>query len=421
MNTDEISRAAVEWEALLRDGMLPYWHDTTVDSRGGYRVYDPGERSWRAQIRSVIERNNQNESIRGLISQARLLWVFSHAHILGYSSSQRDYLKAAAHGYSYLIETMLDREYGGFYWKTDVNRGVVEPLKILYGQTMAIYGLVEYHRGSGLSDPLAYACSIYETIQQKFHDQTHGGWIEHCERDFTPLTCVGERLPGVPDVVGFKSGDAHLHLMEALTELYSELKDASVRDSLIEAIELLCTRFYPPDVSESCEYVLPDWKAVADDELSGVSHGHMIEFAWLMLHAQQALGIPQQWDHFESLLSHSLRYGFDRERGGFYFRGKPDEPASDTTKFWWVQAEGLSALTDAAARFDSGEYNEPLTKLVNWILKYQIRSDDGVWIVSTDAEGRSQNVKKAGEWKAAYHETRAITKFVNAFAPQYQS
>ena len=410
-------RVAVEWDALLRDRMLPYWYNTTVNSRGGYRVHDPGDRSWRARIGSLIKSNDQHDTIRGLISQSRLLWVFSHAHLLGYSTPQRDYLKRAADGYSYLIETMLDREYGGFYWKTDVNRGVIEPHKILYGQTMAIYGLVEYHRASCLSGPLEHACSIYEIVQQKFHDKTHKGWIEHCERDFTPLTFTGERLPGMPDVVGFKSGDAHLHWMEALTELYSEVKDTSMRDSLVEAIELLCTKFYPPNVSESCEYRLADWKAVTSDELSGISHGHMVEFAWLLLHAQQALGLPRDWDHFASLMRHSLRYGFDRERGGFYFRGRPNEIACDTTKFWWVQAEGLSALTDAVAHFDSEEFKVPLHQLGDWILNCQIRSDDGVWIVSTDAEARTQNLKKAGEWKAAYHEVRAITKFVKTFAP----
>ena len=188
-----------------------------------------------------------------------------------------------------------------------------------------------------------------------------------------------------------------------------------MRDSLVEVIELLCTKFYPPDVSASCEYRLADWKAVANEELAGVSHGHMIEFAWLLLHAQEALGMHRDWDHFESLVRHSLRFGFDHERGGFYFRGKPNETASDTTKFWWVQAEGLSALTDAVAH--SAEYDEPLAQLVDWILNYQIRSDDCVWIVSTDAGGRPLNIKKAGEWKAAYHEVRAITKFVQTFAP----
>jgi mannobiose 2-epimerase len=404
---------ALHWDALLRDRMLPYWHKT-VDSRGGYRIYDPGDRSWRAQIKSMLK-GDYNESLRGLVSQSRLLWVFSHAHLRGYSTPQHDYLKSAAHGYSYLIETMLDRQHGGCYWKTDVNRGVIEPHKILYGQAMAIYALVEYHRASELSEPLEHARALYETVQQKFHDDVHGGWIEHCERDFTPLTCTGERLPGMPDIIGFKSGDAHLHWMEALTELYAEVQDDSMRASLLETIEILCTKFYPPDAGTSCEYRLADWKPTGNDEFSGVSHGHMIEFAWLLLHAQQALGLPRDWDHFESLLKHSLHYGFDHERGGFYFRGKPNETACDTTKFWWVQAEGLSALTDAAAHSD--EYNGPLTQLVDWILNYQIRSDDGVWIVSTDAAGQPQNVKKAGEWKAAYHEVRAITKFVHAFAP----
>jgi len=253
-------QSALEWSTLLRERMLPYWLNTTVDSRGGYRVYDPGDRSWRAQLRSAMNgrTNRQLENLRGVISQARLLWVFSHAHILGYSTTQHDYLNAAAHGYSYLIESMLDRQYGGFYWKTDVNVGVIEPQKILYGQSMVIYALVEYHRASGLSDPLEYACSLYETVQQNFHDRAQRGWIEHCEPDFTPLTSTGQRLPGMPDIVGFKSGDAHLHWMEALTELYSEVKDASMRDSLIEAIDLLCTIFYPSDVSASCEYRLPD-------------------------------------------------------------------------------------------------------------------------------------------------------------------
>lgn len=427
MNSDlsQKARVALRWHSILRDKMLPYWYNTTFNSQGGYRVYDPGDhsllgsRSWRARSYSVIKNRNdraQKKNIRGLVSQARLLWVFSHAHILGYSTDQHDYLKAAEHGYSYLIEKMLDRQHGGFYWKTDVSRGVTEPLKILYGQSIAIYALVEYHRASGLRDPLEYACAVYETVNERFNDPTHRGWIEHCERDFTPMTCEGDRLPGVPDVVGFKSGDAHLHWMEALTELYASTKDSSVGDALVEAIELLCTKFYPMSLRATREHCLPNLDP-APVEFSGVSHGHMVEFGWLLLHAQRALGLPLQWDHFEVLLRHSLRYGFDHDRGGFYFRGRANEPACDTTKFWWVQAEGLSALTDAVAHFDSDEYEAALAQLTNWVFNYQIRSEDGVWIVSTDAEGRPKNVKKAGEWKAAYHEVRAISKFVQTFAP----
>ena len=409
--------------------MLPYWYDTTVKPAKGYRVYDPGNglllgpRSWLGQIRSFPKNGNrraQHESVRGLVSQSRLLWVFSRAHRLGYSTVTHDYFNAAAQGYSYLMREMFDHEQGGFYWKADLKRGVIEPHKILYGQSIAIYALVEYHRAGNLSEPLELAHTVFDIVQQKLSDNSRGGWFEHCERDFTPLSCTGERVPGMPDIVGFRSADAHLHLMEALTELYLAGKNNSVRDALLKVIELLCTRFYPPDVAESCELRMPDWTAVDNGEAPVVSHGHMVEFAWLLLQAQRALGLPRDWDHFEKLLRHSLRYGFDHDRGGFYFRGAPNEPAGDTTKYWWVQAEGLAALTDAATHFDSSDFNRALDSLVDWILKCQIRSRDGVWIVSTDAAGRPQNVKKAGEWKAAYHEVRAITKFIGRWIPDSQ-
>src|SRR5687767_414026 len=90
----EHAKVAREWEALLKDRMLRYWHNTTMNSRGGYQVYDPGDLSWRAQIGSFLKGRNdraQNESLRGLVSQSRLLWVFSHAHLLGYSTPERNY------------------------------------------------------------------------------------------------------------------------------------------------------------------------------------------------------------------------------------------------------------------------------------------------------------------------------------------
>src|ERR1044072_4909947 len=120
---------------------------------------------------------------------------------------------------------MIDREHGGCYWKADVERGVIEPQNLLYGQSTASYALVKYYRASRLADALEDAHSLFETAQQKFHDEVHGGWIEHCERDFTPLTCTGDRIPGMPDIVGYQSGDAILHWMEAVTELHAEAPD----------------------------------------------------------------------------------------------------------------------------------------------------------------------------------------------------
>ena len=420
---NEHARIAREWDLILRDRILPYWLRTTVAASGGYKLFDTGQ-SWvrnglRQSINSLREwRDSRDLShLRSLVGQSRILWVFSLAHRLGYSTPKHDYLPAAAHGFQYLTSAMLDRERGGFYWKTHDKLGVTESSKILYGQGFAIYALVEYHRATGLAEPLDLAISTYQTTHRACHDDLNGGWIEHCDVDFQPLQPVGQRLPGVPDVVGYKSGDANLHWMEALTELYLATRDRSVRDSLIEALEIMKTRLYVADGSVSHELFQADWSEVPDsEEGKEATYGHVVEFAWLMIHAERALEVSPSWSHFDALMQRALKYGYDHERGGFYFRGSADEPAFDTDKIWWVQAEGLAALTEAVRRYQSEAYETALRSLIDWIFRHQVKSTDGVWIWSTDASGQPKNPTKAGPWKAAYHEVRAISRFVAAFA-----
>ena len=425
MANDELACIAREWDSILRDRMLPYWLRTTVAPSGGYKVFDTGK-SWvdnglslRDSIHSLREWRASRDlaHVRSLVAQTRILWVFSLAHRLGYSSSKLDYLSAATHGFRYLSTTMRDRERGGFYWKTHAKLGVTESWKILYGQGFAIYALVEYHRATGSSEPLDLALSTYQTVHNACHDKINRGWIEHCDVDFKPLQPAGQRLPGVPDVVGYKSGDANLHWMEALIELYLATHDSSVRDSLIEALEIIKMRLYMADAGVTRELLQPDWSEVPDfEEGKEASYGHIVEFAWLMIHAERALGVSPSWSHFEALMQRALKSGYDHEQGGFYFRGSGDEPAFDTDKIWWVQAEGLAALTEAVRRYQSEEYERALRSLINWISRYQVRSADGIWIWSTDAVGQPKNFTKAASWKAAYHEVRAITRFIAAFA-----
>ena len=85
---------------------------------------------------------------------------------------------------------------------------------------------------------------------------------------------------------------------------------------------------------------------------AGLSYGHNVEFAWLMIRAEKVLGQKPSWDHFYALLNHALKNGYDDRRGGLYYRGFDDQPATDTEKIWWVQAEMLSALTDALKHQD---------------------------------------------------------------------
>lgn len=394
---------AKEFRVQLAAKVLPYWFDTAMDrTNGGYVLAD-----------DLNGRGVATE--KQLVSQARMVWGFSHAHRKGFSTLERNYLQAAQSGYRFLLDHFLDREHGGYFWKTDLAGKVIDDRKILYGESFVIYAFVEYYRASHDADALRRAMDLYQALQQHAHDAKNTGWIEHFQRDWTPLPL---RAPNAEvEIAGLKSANTHLHLMEALTELYAASRDRAVRKSLQEAVHINATYFYPLDPGQSCFHREPDWAPVTDPASAGLSYGHNVEFAWLLIRAEKTLGQRRSWRHFYADLDHALKYGYDHERGGLYSRGFDDQPATNTDKVWWVQAEMMAALTDALQHKKNPAYAEALDKLIHFLEAYQINPADGIWLDTVTADGRPKATGKAHNWKANYHDVRAMVKFIEAFDP----
>ena len=174
---------AIRLETSLRDKMLPYWARTLDRVNGGYVVADR-QRNLLARLRDMAYLRGASPTREKLIvSQARLLYVFSLAHRLGYSDSNRYYLPVAARGYRFLVDCMYDPMRRAFNWKVDLAGRTLDARKFLYGQSIAIYALIEYSRASGLVEPLDYARQVFETVDRHMRDEEHSGWWEHTDAD----------------------------------------------------------------------------------------------------------------------------------------------------------------------------------------------------------------------------------------------
>jgi mannobiose 2-epimerase len=405
---NSFERDAAEVQRQLVSQIMPYWYDTAVDwTNGGYLLSDDAAR----KLPPATEKQ--------LVTQSRMVWGFSHAQLHGLRNEQRDYLKAAAQGVEFLLSHFKDREHGGYFWTTDPAGKVLNARKIVYGQAFVIYGLVEYYRASQDKTALTEALEQYRILQRRTYDPGNGGWIEHFERDWTPILRPGPEA--IVEVGGFKSANTHLHLMEAFTELYDVTRDPDVRKSLEESLRLNMRFFYPSNAGQSCFHRQLDWSPVTAPSSAGLSYGHNVEFAWLMVKAQRALGQSPDWTHFYSHLDHSLKYGYDHDRGGLYSRGVDDQPASDLDKIWWVQSEILAALTEALAHRPETRYSRALTSLLSFIRKYQADPKDGVWLDTVTGEGKPKVTAKAHNWKGNYHDVRALVKFMETFAATTES
>ena len=285
---------------------------------------------------------------------------------------------------------------------TDDAGSATNKYKMVYGQAFVIYALVEYYRASDDKQALEAALEQFLVLQQKAHDIQYGGWFEHFTPEWVPVMQPQEYAS--VEVPGFKSANAHLHLMEAFTELYLETHDAGVREALTESLRINSVYFYPLDPAQSAFHCHPDWKRVTDKSSEGLSYGHNVEFAWLMLRAQKALAVPLAWTHFYAHLNHALRNGFDQNAGGLYNKGINDQPATDLEKVWWSQAELMAALTVSLQHERREKDVTALKKLLGFLRKNMIDPRDGIWVASVSASGQPKWDSKKNHWKANYHD-----------------
>jgi len=385
---------------ILEEKVLPYWYRTTVDeAHGGYLLADPHSGS-----KDQIEKQ--------LVTQSRMIWGFAHAWNKGFRSDSVSYLEAARQGYAFLMDRFYDRAHGGFYWSTDRSGSVTNDKKLLYGQAFVIYALVEYYRASGETQAINQAVELFHTLQKHAYDEEHGGWFEHFEPDWTWIQNPAEGA--YVELTGHKSGNAHLHWMEALAELHEVTQSSEVRRALKESLEINRRYFYPLDPDASSFHQTPDWQRVSGGRSDGISYGHNVEFAWLMLRAQEVLGEPLDWGHFKAHIDHSLRYGFDHQRGGIYNLGMPKTKAHDQNKVWWCQSEMVAALAYAYQGPLTAHVSRPLRQTVEFLESHMIDPKDGIWYSSVSAEGEVLQSGKANVWKGMYHDFRGLMIFESA-------
>ncbi|MGD1149197.1 MAG: AGE family epimerase/isomerase [Thermoanaerobaculaceae bacterium] len=416
---ESVSRAAAILADDLRWRVLPYWSATRDRRFGGFRLADT-ETAWpsvaervRWRFRRAVGRawgaTQPSPGEKHLVGQARVIIALAIGHRLGFDPSGEG-LAAALAGAAFVRDRLWDGVHGGFAWCADRRGRVIRPEKLLYGQAFAVLALTELGRAAGRTDLLDAALGLFRLVHDRLHDRDHGGWYEHASADFRPLFSDEGGGPGTIDRPGCKSANTHLHFLEALGELLAATGDDGVRAALEEAIAA-CARFFPPDPAASRALAAADWTPIEQ----GGRHrlGHLLEHAWLLIRAHEALGRPAPGAALLAAVDNAL-LDFDRDRGGFVSGKTGGSGAGGGEKESWVQAEGLVALTAAVRLGAHPPHLEALAGLVAWILAHQ-RGSDGVWVAATDPAGRVTNPTRAGSWKAGYHEVRGAALFARAF------
>lgn len=380
-------------EKALRSNITDFWYPRTLDrTNGGYTIH------------AGPNGEPKGPGTKGIVTQARMVWFYAKLARTGYR--KEDMLVAADIGFRFLRDRMWDRQHGGFYWEVDATGTQrIKPKKHLYGQAFALYALSELYLASGRGEVLSLANRLFDVLEKKAHDSKHGGYRESFKEDWTP-----DAEPGYMGDSSLKLMNTHLHLMEAMTWYVRASQSHAAYSRLRELIDIEASAVVRKHLPASTDKYNPDWSPRLEiPQYARVSYGHDLENVWLIMDALEAMGQPVQpfADLFRELWRYSLQYGYDSQQGGFYDSGPMGKPADRKEKVWWVQSEALVSALRMWKLTGDAKYWDVFEKTWNFVDRHQIDWANGEWHATVNPD-LSVRGDKAGIWKAAYHNGRAM-------------
>lgn len=378
----------------LENNILPFW----------LRNLNEGEHAFYGRI--SYDMRVQPKAPKGLILYSRLLWAFSAAY--RFNQNPQCWV-AAERAYLYLVDHFVDRDYGGMYWLLDWSGKTLDPVKKIYGQAFAIYGLSEYYSAGGAPESLELAYELFGLIERYSYDSNNKGYFEAMARDWSPTENL--KLSDI-DMNEPKSMNTHLHIMEAYTNLYSVDRRRDVKDKLKELLEVHLDHIIDSESRHFKLFFGENW----EPKSGNISFGHEIEAAWLLCRGAEILEDASLLDKYRrlagSIADNTLQKGTVQDRGVCY--EQKADGSLDQDVHWWVQAEAVVGYLHTYQCTNQLRYFEAAFRAWSFIEEHLVDQMHGEWHYRVDSNRQVVvSEGKVSEWKGPYHNVRACLEIIN--------
>ncbi|HCS66562.1 MAG TPA: N-acyl-D-glucosamine 2-epimerase [Cellvibrio sp.] len=380
---------ANEFEQELTRNILPYWikHAPNPETGGFY-----------GQVSADGKADPSAE--RGALLSSRILWSYSSAYL---NDKNDAYRALADRAFTDLEATFWDQKNGGLYWSATGEGKSAQTHKQIYGQVFGIYGYSEYFRATGNKQALERAKTLYQLIEQHALDKQYGGYIEVLSESWQPLTKPVNSL----GVTTAKSQNTHLHVMEAYTNLLRVWPDAQLKQQQAALIEIMLGKILNPQTNHLALFMNADWTVQGD----GISYGHDIEAAWLLVEAAEVLGDADLIKRTRALAVKiadiTLAEGMDTD-GAIYNEASASKGLTNSGKDWWAQVEALVGFINAYEITGDTKYLMATMRIWGFIKARIINNKTGEWHWGTDKSGKVIVQPTLSMWKCPYHNSRAM-------------
>lgn len=370
--------------AWLVQCALPLWGSAGIDDRSGGFF---GE--------LATDSEPIADAPKRLRVQARQIYVFSHAHLLGWqpAADQVSPLDAATRGFDFMTANYWRDDPGGFVYATDRDGAVIDPRVELYEQAFALFACAWYFRASGDGRAKIWADRIVAFLDAHLLDGTHGGYFENLSHD----------LP--------RRQNPHMHLLEAFFALHVATGDADALTLATNIVDLFGRALLDPETGTLGEFFDAAWNQAAGTAGQIVEPGHHYEWTWLLHHYGATAGVDCG-SAADTLYRFAEQYGIDRESGateGLVFDSLLRRGADlDDNKRLWCQTEAIKAQTARLEFAGDTAARARLDTLLERLFECHLRDNTGLWREHLRRDGTS--IRETVPATSLYHLFLALTE-----------
>jgi len=348
----DVGSAYAALRAWMFGHALPFWSGAGHDGPG---------RGAHEHLR--LDGAPANVTFKRMRVQARQIYAFSHAALLGWHDGKR----LARDGYDF-ITRHGERPGGG--WVRRLSRAgneVLDDAADLYDQAFVLFALAWYARLTSDAEPLQRARSTVEWIRTNMAAPPRGF------------------LNVLPIEAGPRQQNPHMHLLEATLALHETSDDPYYADFAHELVNLFRRYLFDRTTGTLGEFFTPDWSPAPGNAGDHVEPGHHYEWVWLLDQYERQTGAVATAE-LDRLYRFACDFGTDPHTALVWDVVGRDGSARQRSTRLWPQTEALKAHAVMARRGGDGAALVPLV-VRNLGTRFLAGCPDGTWIDQLDAAG----------------------------------
>jgi mannose/cellobiose epimerase-like protein (N-acyl-D-glucosamine 2-epimerase family) len=350
----DAERSLARLKRWVVEDALPLWGETGFDSARGSFVE-----------RLTFEGAPVHSAPRRAMVQARQIYVFSHAALLGWRPRDGAIAVEAAH-------RLIDRYHGadgghGWVFSVHPDGAIHDAKRDFYAHSFALFGLAWAYKLAPEPRFLAAALSTLSVLDQHFESPT-GGYHSVLPAD-----------------AGKREQNPHMHLFEAMLAWFEATGREMFLARAAELYGMMAARFFQPETGILAEYFDGAWNPREGIAGRICEPGHHFEWSWLLRRYARLSGRGDS-PIARALKAFGDRHGFDA-RGFVVDELLDDGRVHKPSRRCWPHTEAIKAEVAAAEIGDSEAAPRAAQTIDRLLAVFLGRPVAGGWIDHIDATG----------------------------------